>query len=87
MATLTVNDTIFATVSTGSNTILNHTLSGAASINDAIRIICRELAGYIGLVTVYLRNSTQGWLEKRVVRLTARHTPPAVATPVQLSLF
>lgn len=87
MATFTINDTIFATVSAGTSTILNRTLSGAASINDAIRIICRELAGHIGLVTVYLRNSTQGWLEKRVVRLTARHPASAPATPVQLSLF
>lgn len=85
MTTFSINDTIFATVLSGSTTLMNRTLHGASTVNDAMHMIRLALADHIGLVTVCLRNCTQGWTERRTVRLS--HTTPTPTSPRQLTLF
>lgn len=86
MATITINDTIFATVSVGNTTLMNRTIPGVSTINDALRMICHALKDHIGLVTVCLRNCTQGWTERRTIRLS--NTPShEECSPRQLTLF
>lgn len=79
---LNSNDTIFATVISGGKTIVSLTLSGFTSMSDVIKLICNKLGEVSGLVTVELRNSTLGWLERRSLRLRS-----VVRKPVQLTLF
>lgn len=81
-AQLNTTDTIYATVTSGGNTIVKLTLSGFGSITDLMKSICGRLGGVAGLVTVELRNSTVGWLERRSLRMRAVAQPP-----VQLTLF
>lgn len=75
-------DTVYATVSLPGGTLVRLTLSGFASISDLMKSICGRLKGVAGLVTVEIRNSTVGWLERRSVRL--RSVPRST---VQLTLF
>lgn len=79
---LRTTDTIYATVTAGGNTLVKLTLSGFGSVADLMKSICGHLGGVAGLVTVELRNSTLGWLERRSLRLQAR-----AQRPVQLTLF
>ena len=81
---LHTTDTIYATVRSGHETLVKLTLSGFGSIAELMKSICSRLTGVAGLVTVELRNSTLGWLERRAVRLRA---VAKVEAPVQLTLF
>lgn len=83
-AQLHTTDTIYATVRSGHETLVKLTLSGFGSIAEVMKSICARLTGVAGLVTVELRNSTLGWLERRAVRLRAA---AKVETPIQLTLF
>lgn len=78
-----VSDTVFATVIASGSTIARMTLSGCASMAELIRSVCGRLSGMAGLVTVELRNSTMGWIERRSLRLVAARRQ----APVQLTLF
>ena len=76
-------DTVYATVTVpGGSTLARLTLSGFVSVAEIMKSICGGLRGVAGLVTVEIRNSTLGWLERRSVRLR-----PEPVSPVQLTLF
>ncbi|MDE7472748.1 MAG: hypothetical protein K2M68_04090 [Muribaculaceae bacterium] len=78
-------DTVYATVRSGHETLVQLTLSGFGSIAELMKSICSRLHGVAGLVTVELRNSTLGWLDRRSLRLRAAAAP--AQAPVQLTLF
>lgn len=79
---LRTTDTLFATVTSGGTTLVRLTLSGFCSMADVMKSICGHLGGVAGIVTVELRNSTLGWLQRRSLRLRA-----VTHSPVQLTLF
>ena len=83
---LHTTDTVYATVLSGHRTLVQLTLSGFGSITELMKSICSRLHGVAGLVTVELRNSTLGWLERRSLRLSAT-VAPVQSAPVQLTLF
>lgn len=79
---LHITDTIYATVTVSGSTIAKMTLSGLSSMQELLKTVCNKLGDVAGLVTVEVRNSTMGWLERRMIRIAA---PRRV--PVQLTLF
>lgn len=87
MNSVNLTDLIFATVIKRGDTILNTSIKGVASFEDVIRHISKALRGVAaGMVTVILRNSTQGWALCRALKITPRPVSP-VPEPVQLTLF
>lgn len=66
MTTFLASDKIFATISQRGRIISNINLSGVTSIRD---IISRFLGKVTGLVTIKLRNYTQGWQQNHIVML------------------
>lgn len=66
MATFKSSDRIFATIIQRGRVILNLNISGITSITDIITTLSGQLKG---LVTINLRNYTQGWQSNHCVML------------------
>ncbi len=81
MATIHSTDIVYATVSQRGKTLTSITLSGMTSIAQIITHIRSIVKDSIGIFTLSLRNSTQGWLQERNIILKPR---PAAT---QLTLF
>lgn len=87
MNTICNSDKIFATVITRGVTIYRTTFEGNLSFEEIIRAISRSISGLAaGMVTIILRNSTQGWALRKAMRLKP-YIPSSVPEPVQLTLF
>lgn len=82
MANLNTSDIVFATVRQHGNTIANIRLSGMSSVSQILNYIKRFFRDTVGLLSVNLRNGTQGW--SQTLNIIMR---PSVQRPVQLSLF
>lgn len=80
MKTINSSDVIFATVTQRGTTLYNARLSGLSSMADVMRFLHKALAGAVGMLTLTLRNGTQGWSRRTSFKL-------AMAEGVQLSLF
>ncbi|MDE5744488.1 MAG: hypothetical protein K2H84_02350 [Paramuribaculum sp.] len=81
MATILTSDILYATISQRGTTIASITLSGVSSIAEIINRIKAVLKDTIGILTINLRNGSQGWRQQRNIILKPR--PHAV----QLTLF
>lgn len=66
---VTNSDIVFVNVMAVGRQVMTVTLSGNASVEQLMEDVKRRLAGMDGLLTVNLRNSSQGTAAKRVVRL------------------
>ncbi len=82
MGTINSSDIIYATLSQHGRQLASLKLSGLTSFSDILRQVRRAVTGSLGLVTLRLRNSSQGWSHDRSVLLSQ-----APEAPVQLSLF
>ncbi len=82
MGTINSSDIIYATLSQHGRQLASLRLSGLTSFSDILCQVRRAFTGSLGLVTLRLRNSSQGWSHDRSVILM-----PAPHVPVQLSLF
>jgi len=82
MVTINTSDIIFATLFQHGRQVVTLRLSGLSSFSDIIRQVRRASAGCIGLVTLHLRNCTQGWSGNRPIMMRG-----CDVAPVQLSLF
>lgn len=67
MGTVSSNDVIFATLSMGGRMIANLRLCGVSSLADIYGHVKDAMQGRHGLVTVRLRNSSQGWQHERAL--------------------
>lgn len=63
------SDTVFVNVMAIGRQVMTVTLSGNASLEELMDEVKSRLAGLDGLLTVNLRNSSQGTATKRVLRL------------------
>lgn len=81
MATISTTDILYATVSQRGTTVATLTLSGVSSLSEIISRIKEVVKGTLGLFTLNLRNSSQGWREQRNILL--KPSPKVV----QLTLF
>lgn len=66
---VTNSDIVFVNVMAVGRQVMTVTLSGNASVEQLMEDVKSRLAGIDGLLTVNLRNSSQGTAAKRVVRL------------------
>ena len=69
MATICSTDTIFATVSYCGSMIANMRISGAESMAHVMNAVRSRVGHVAGLVTVDLRNTSQGWNSRRSVMI------------------
>lgn len=69
MKTISCTDVIFARVSLCGRMVASLCLSGISSLSELYQHIRRELGASVGLVTVQLRNGSQGWTDRRHVLL------------------
>lgn len=85
MNDISTTDRIFATVTSYGRTVLKSTYSGMASLEDVVCAVNRAIGGTAaGMLTLMIRNGSQGWAMKRALRLAA---PRRIADGVQLTLF
>ncbi|MCM1519610.1 MAG: hypothetical protein NC098_02365 [Lachnoclostridium sp.] len=61
MKTIRTTDTLFATIIHRGVTIISARISGVASISDIIKTLRQSIGQIAGLVTLRLRNATEGW--------------------------
>ena len=66
MVTIHTSDKIFAIVSQRGHIISNFTFSGITSVADIIALIGKQIKG---LITITLRNYTQGWQRNHTIML------------------
>ena len=59
------NDVIFARASVMGRELLNIRICGAESMKELLSAIRRQLGEYIGLISLQIRNLTQGWTQQR----------------------
>lgn len=86
MKTIKSTDIVFATVISRGRTVARVTLSGMTSVNDVMLNLSQRLAGLKGLMTLQLRNFTQGWSSRSALNLSTVAVLPQ-SRPVQLTLF
>ncbi len=65
MKTFGSNDIVFARASVMGRELLNVRICGAESMSALISAIRRQLGSYIGMVSLQIRNLTQGWSHQR----------------------
>lgn len=72
MKTISISDKIFATVKLYGRTIFNVAMDGMSSMEDVVRYVSSSIHGMAsGMVTVVVRNGSQGWSERRSLRLSS----------------
>lgn len=71
MGTITINSTdrVFATLSQFGSIIYNVELSGVTSMSDVVRRLRGEVKSGGGLLSLTLRNSSQGWSRSASIML------------------
>lgn len=69
MTKISNTDIIFATVTAGGRQISNLRLSGFTSLQQLMCHIISTIGRQMGLITLQLRNLTQGWTSRQAVRL------------------
>ena len=70
MTTIHATDTIFATAVSGNATVATVHSTGFTSMADIITYIRLQKATLAGLVTIHLRNASQGWHQTSAVYLS-----------------
>ena len=71
MEKISINDIIFPTAKIQGRVTASLRLSGIMSMADIIREIKKEIGSASGLLTISLRNMTQGWSRQKSVYLSA----------------
>jgi hypothetical protein len=82
MATINTSDTIMASATHMGKTLATVNANGFASFADVVAMLRAKAGSVVGMISINLRNFTQGWSEKRTLYIT---TPRP--NGVQLSLF
>ena len=70
MNIITLNDIIFATATVRGAVAANLRLSGLRSMTEVINAIRHEIGSFTGIITISLRNMTQGWTQQKSLYLT-----------------
>ncbi len=85
MATIDLHDEVFATLTQRGKVVATMKLSGVTSIAMILQHLRQLASKCVGLVTLNVRNSSQGWLHSRSIMLAPQQSHNHEA--VQLSLF
>jgi hypothetical protein len=82
MATINTSDTIMASAIHMGKTLATVNASGFASFGDVVAVLRAKAGTVAGMISINLRNFSQGWTEKRALYISTPRT-----SGVQLSLF
>lgn len=85
MATIDLCDEVYATLTQRGNVIATAKLQGIKSLSEVLLKLQSIASDCVGLVTLKVRNYTQGWSQCKSIKLTPQCTMKCDA--VQLSLF
>ncbi len=70
MATISLNDVIFATIRLRGTSLATISVSGVTTFAEILSRLISSLSGRVrGLATIELRNASQGWAARRNVML------------------
>lgn len=61
MTNFQTDDVVFATLTQRGKTIANVCLSGISSMSHVLKNIREQIPGLLGMATLSVRNSSQGW--------------------------
>lgn len=65
MANFGTNDIVYARATVMGRELLNARFCGAESMSALLNAIRRQLGAYIGIISLQIRNLTQGWTQQR----------------------
>jgi hypothetical protein len=82
MASISKSDTIMASVTLRGKTLATINSNGFSSFSDVVSQLRAKAGSVAGIISINLRNFSQGWSEKRTLYITA-----PLAAGIQLSLF
>lgn len=71
-------DLLYVTALSGGVALLSTSISGVSSIGDVFRQIRRMASAFKGVVTLKIRNSTQGWAQQHTIVMKPTATAAAV---------
>lgn len=69
MKTFSINDVIFARVTMMGQELLNLRISGVTSMSALLQRIRHELGACIGMISLTVRNLSQGWCQTASYRV------------------
>lgn len=72
MTQIISSDIIYATVLQRGRTLISVKLSGMTTLNEIINHLKNLIKDIIGLVTLQLRNSTQGWNQNKNIMICSK---------------
>lgn len=70
MKKIEINDVIFARVTNMGRELLNMRICGVMSMTELLRLVRKEVGPYMGLITISLRNMSQGWTQTGCYRFS-----------------
>lgn len=70
------SDRLYLTVMTGRKTLASFSISGVNSMNEIFRYVVDNARGQKGIVTLYLRNGTQGWVQQHTMVINRQSARP-----------
>lgn len=85
MATINLHDEIYATLTQRGIVVAKVKLQGIKSLTDVLLTLRSLATNCVGLVTLKVRNYTQGWSQCKNIKLTSQM--PMQCDAIQLSLF
>lgn len=85
MATINLHDEIYATLTQRGIIVAKVKMQGIKSLSDVLMHLRSLASNCVGLVTLKVRNYTQGWSQSRSIKLTLQM--PMQCDVIQLSLF
>jgi len=86
MEKININDIIFATAVIRGSVKASLRLSGLNSMPEVTKAVKREIGNFSGLLTISMRNMTQGWTKQKSLYVSPTRSMRQ-PSGVQLSLF
>ncbi len=75
MTAINISDLLYVTALSGGVTLLSTSLRGVSSVSDVFRHIKNQIVPLKGLITLRIRNSTQGWAQQHTLVLKEAKQP------------
>lgn len=71
MKTINLSDTLFVTLTQFGSVVINFSICGITSMAELLMAVRKKMSGRAGIVTMNLRNRTQGWSRTEALLLAA----------------
>lgn len=78
-------DRLYLTVMIGRRTLATISVSGVSSLTEVYRHVLNTAQGHKGVMTLYLRNSTQGWVQQHTMVINNNPSAPHKEQPAASS--